>query len=50
MQIGDLIKTSEGAYGIITGFWEGDVSGTNFIQVYLNGDFTWLHPGTLEAV
>ena len=50
MKIGDLVKTHDGEYAIIAGFGIGDVSGTKFVQVYLNDDITWLHPGTLEVV
>ena len=49
MKIGDLVKTQDGEYAIITGFGIGDVSGTKFVQVCLNNNITWLHPATLEV-
>ncbi len=50
MKVGDLVKTHDGEYAIIAGFGIGDVSGTKFVQVYLNDNIIWLHPGTLEVI
>ncbi len=33
MQVGDLVKTCEGDYGIVSGFWNSDVDGTLYVEV-----------------
>ena len=44
MKIGDLVKTCEGDYGIVSGFWNSDVDGTLYVEVYLNNDIdSWQH-------
>ena len=44
MQVGDLVKTCEGDYGIVSGFWNSDVDGTLYVEVYLNNDIdSWQH-------
>ena len=50
MKVGDLGQNEDGEYAIVAGFGIGDVSGTKFVQVYLNDNIAWLHPGTLEVV
>ena len=44
MQVGDLVKTCEGDYGIVSGFWNSDVDGTLYVEVYANGGIdSWQH-------
>ncbi len=50
MQVGDLVKTCEGGYGIVSGFWKSDIDGTLYVEVYLNNDIdSWL-PRDLEII
>ena len=50
MQLGDLVMTYKGEYGIVAGFWNGDVSNTLYVHVYLNNEIETFHPCELEAV
>jgi len=50
MQLGDLVMTCKGEYGIVAGFWNGDVSNTLYVHVYLNNEIETFHPCELEAV
>ncbi len=50
MSIGDLVKTCEGGYGIVSGFWKSDVDGTFYVEVYLNNDIDSWQYWELEIV
>ncbi len=43
MQVGDLVKTCEGDYGVVSGFWK-DMAGMLWVEVYLNNSTdSWQH-------
>ena len=50
MKVGDLVMTYKGEYGIVSGFWRGDVSDTLYVHVYLNNEIETFHPAELEVV
>tara|TARA_B100000287_G_scaffold422582_1_gene464735 strand:- start:395 stop:583 length:189 start_codon:yes stop_codon:yes gene_type:complete len=50
MQVGDLVKTCEGGYGIVSGFWNSDVDGTLYVEVYLNNDIDSWQYWELEVI
>tara|TARA_R100000152_G_C6603585_1_gene59856 strand:+ start:272 stop:463 length:192 start_codon:yes stop_codon:yes gene_type:complete len=50
VKVGDLVITCESEYGIVAGFWNGDVSNTLYVHVYMNGEISTFHPAELEIV